>query len=88
METQETELLSEAGLVLADPFARKLVQANTKALYRQSKFNLLREDSEGYAKLLTLLHSVPPQGPREAALPGMITELRALVGFFELDPNR
>ena len=45
METQETELLSEAGLVLADPFARKLVQANTKALYRQSKFNLLREDS-------------------------------------------
>ncbi|KAB8084899.1 hypothetical protein EE612_007557 [Oryza sativa] len=33
----------------------KEVRVNTRLLYQQTKFNLLREESEGYAKLVTLL---------------------------------
>jgi THO complex subunit 2 len=36
----------------------KEVRVNTRLLYQQTKFNLLREESEGYAKLVTLLCQV------------------------------
>lgn len=42
-------------------FDRQVVRANTAYLYTQSKFNLLREETEGFSKLLTLLsESLPP----------------------------
>ncbi|KAF2362580.1 THO complex subunitTHOC2 C-terminal [Trinorchestia longiramus] len=53
--------------------------------YKQQKFNLLREECEGYAKLVTELnqsldHNITPQT--------MITVIRSLIGCFNLDPNR
>lgn len=32
------------------------VRVNTRLLYQQTKFNLLREESEGYAKLVSSLN--------------------------------
>ncbi|KAJ1330384.1 hypothetical protein BSLG_009518 [Batrachochytrium salamandrivorans] len=52
-ERLEIELLGAVNLVTNSPvFSRKIIRTNTMMLYKQSKFNLLREESEGYSKLL------------------------------------
>lgn len=69
--------------------------------YKQNKFNLLREQSEGYSKLTTELtsslgpaHSLAtghPTEPLEAIeARARLTWERALglIGYFDLDPNR
>ena len=71
------------------------------ASYKQNKFNLLREQSEGYSKLTTELTSSlgPPHSPLtgQPVEPRSVIEARArpawervvgLVGYFDLDPNR
>ncbi|XP_020095174.1 THO complex subunit 2-like isoform X2 [Ananas comosus] len=57
-ERCEEEFLWEAELskAKAQDLKTKEVRVNTRLLYRQTKFNLLREESEGYAKLVTLLY--------------------------------
>lgn len=81
----EYDLLHAAGLVSEPQLMRKkLLRINTKALYTQMKYNLLREESEGFAKVLTLVHTnVSP-----AQLDATQTDLLALVGYFDLDANR
>lgn len=69
--------------------------------YKQNKFNLLREQSEGYSKLVIELtsslgppHSTTTGFPVEsassiAARAGPAWErVVALIGYFDLDPNR
>jgi len=58
MEVSEGEFLEWAGLVVAyaGGFRKREIQKNTRHFYTQRKFNLLREESEGYAKLVTLLN--------------------------------
>lgn len=55
-----------------------------------SRYNLLREANEGYAKMVTLLNSAggQPGAPGAAQLGPFLGEMRALIGFFSLDPNR
>lgn len=53
--------------------------------YKQRRFNLFREESEGYAKLVTELN----QEPLEYASASKILEIvKSLIGCFNLDPNR
>lgn len=53
--------------------------------YKQRKFNLLREESEGYAKLITELG----QEINEEVTPEFMLEvIKSLIGCFNLDPNR
>jgi THO complex subunit 2 len=69
--------------------------------YKQNKFNLLREQSEGYSKLTAELTS--SLGPAHSSVTGRPTESYAsiaerarpvwekvisLIGYFDLDPNR
>lgn len=69
--------------------------------YKQNKFNLLREESEGYTKLSTeLMQSIGPPHSSVTALPTeseVTIDSRAraawdkivgLIGHFDLDPNR
>eukprot|EP00501_MAST-03F_sp_TOSAG23-6_P000517 GSMAST32.ASY1.ANO1.531.1 assembled CDS len=63
---------------------KKLVKSNTKQLYTQSKFNLLREETEGYSKLITALN----QDINYKTLPAVKKNIRGLIGQFFLDPNR
>ena len=60
MEVSEGEFLEWCGLVVsyagAGGWRKKEIQKNTRHVYTQRKFNLLREESEGYAKLVTLLN--------------------------------
>ncbi|KAI0722891.1 transcription factor/nuclear export subunit protein 2-domain-containing protein [Earliella scabrosa] len=101
-ERLDLGLVASVGLV-ADKaaFERKEIRTRTGLFYKQNKFNLLREQSEGYSKLTTELtsslgptHSLAtghPTEPLEAIeARARLTWERALglIGYFDLDPNR
>ncbi|KHN79043.1 THO complex subunit 2 [Toxocara canis] len=61
----------------------RVVKMKTKLYFKQLKFNLLREESEGYAKLIAeLLHA------NNTCVSSTLTTLHRLIGQFNLDPNR
>jgi len=66
----------------------KEVRVNTRLLYQQTKFNLLREESEGYAKLVTLLCQVGSDLACQNSSSVTISIIKSLIGHFDLDPNR
>ncbi|KAI4891163.1 hypothetical protein NFI96_021304 [Prochilodus magdalenae] len=85
-ERLDPETLESLGLIKqAQQFNQKIVKIKTKLFYKQQKFNLLREENEGYAKLVTELGQ---------DLTGNITShlvlesIKSLIGCFNLDPNR
>ncbi|KAG8054208.1 hypothetical protein GUJ93_ZPchr0001g32682 [Zizania palustris] len=64
------------------------VRVNTRLLYQQTKFNLLREESEGYAKLVTLLCQIGSELACQNSSSVTISIIKSLIGHFDLDPNR
>ena len=64
---------------------KRFTTANTNAYYRQVRFNLLREESEGWSKLLGLLCGLPGN---VASADDAQVRIRELIGAFDLDPNR
>ncbi|KAL2342397.1 hypothetical protein Fmac_003682 [Flemingia macrophylla] len=88
-ERCEEEFLGEAELIKikAQELKGKEVRVNTRLLYQQTKFNLLREESEGYAKLVTLLCR-DSKAPTQKASAATIGIIKSLIGHFDLDPNR
>lgn len=89
-ERCEAEFLWEAEMIKikAPDLKSKEVRVNTRLLYQQTKFNLLREESEGYAKLVTLLSRRGPDGLIKQTTPVVISTIKSLIGHFDLDPNR
>jgi THO complex subunit 2 len=55
MQRSEGDFMEQIGFEKADVWRKKEIKANTRRVYTQKKFNLLREESEGYSKLITLL---------------------------------
>ena len=77
--TLEPQTLASSGILAgnnATPMMKRKLKINTDLHYRQTKFNLLQEESQGYSKLLGKLIS------------GSTDNLLELVGTFDLDPNR
>ncbi|KAI9793175.1 MAG: THO complex subunit 2 [Piccolia ochrophora] len=81
-------LLESLGLV-RNTFTRLKARRTTNLLYRQANFNLLREETEGYSKLMTELFTTsnnePPTSEIVETTFGRVT---ALVGAFDLDVGR
>ncbi|CAH8559656.1 unnamed protein product [Schistosoma guineensis] len=65
-------------------FQTRYVRTKTRLFFKQQKFNLLREENEGYAKLITELCQIKSTASMEAAM----VQIRSLIGYFDLDPNR
>ena len=63
----------------------KLIKANTKLLYTQQKYNLFREDAEGYARLMVTLLGCDMSNCNAS---NIVKRIQSLVGYFRLDPNR
>ena len=81
-ERLEPETLEAAGLLSsAALFSKKQIRINTAQLYRQQKYNLLREESEGFAKLVTSLLNATDAD-------SLLEQVVKLIGYFDLDPNR
>jgi THO complex subunit 2 len=64
-----------------------LVKQNTGKLYQQQKFNLLREETEGFSKLSIALTQLPRSG-NDTEISIHVSHIFELVGQFDLDPNR
>ena len=78
-------LLDASGLASEQELLKKLKIHNTQVHYKQQRYNLLQEESEGYSKVLSFLVS----GCRRDEDPNrQRRRLRQLIGVFELDPNR
>ena len=85
----EPGLLAGANLLAnrsTKVLAKRFTTANTNMYYRQVRFNLLQEESEGWSKLLALLTGMPGSAGGDAT--GARRRVRELVGAFDLDPNR
>jgi len=83
-ERLEIGVLNSLGIV-SNMFQKKTVRANTNLYYRQTKFNLLREESEGWAKLMSEVFSALED---DTSPQGLWNNIQAMIGFFALDPLR
>ncbi|CAH1128850.1 unnamed protein product [Ceutorhynchus assimilis] len=81
-ERMEIETLQEVGLLKSRTFYSKFIKIKTKLYYKQRKFNLFREECEGYAKLQTELNK------SFSGNTNLIDVVHSLIGCFNLDPNR
>ena len=78
-------ILDASGLVSEQELLKKLKMHNTQVHYKQQKYNLLQEESEGYSKVLNFFVS---GCYHDGDLDCQRKRLRQLIGVFELDPNR
>ncbi|KAG4304108.1 hypothetical protein PORY_002472 [Pneumocystis oryctolagi] len=76
-------------------FTKKAIRINTSLLYKQTKFNLIREENEGYSKLITevdfFLHSDILNNDKNMVsfkIKQLLNNITSLIGFFDLDSNR
>lgn len=85
----DVPLLQALGLVRST-FMQMRARKTTNLLYRQANFNLLREETEGYSKLITEYFNtaqVADKGPVRGA-EDAFQRVKALVGAFDLDVGR
>ncbi|KAM6495643.1 Transcription factor/nuclear export subunit protein 2 domain containing protein [Amanita muscaria] len=101
-ERLDSAILAGVGLIVDKvSLDKKEIRTRTGLFYKQNKFNLLREQSEGYSKLIVELTSNlgPAHSPATAMpvepLPSIEERVRpvwerviSLIGYFDLDPNR
>ena len=84
----ETPLLQSLGLV-RETFTRMGIRKQTNLLYRQSNYNLLREESEGYSKLLTELFTTSNnEPPSSEVVEDTFERVKAMIGAFDMDVGR
>lgn len=90
MEVSDGEFMEVAGLVSSyrDGWRKREIRLNTRNVYAQRKFNLLREESEGYSKIVTVLNQAGSARVSKTNLSGVVAEIKSLIGYFDLDPNR
>lgn len=78
----ELDKLNLFRLTQQDDFTKRIKRINTQRYYTQHKFNLIREENEGYSKLLTFLHQPKLTGSN------LLSVISSTIGLFSLDPNR
>jgi len=74
--------LDASGLSSEEDLLKRLRIHNTQVNYKQQKYNLLQEETEGYAKLIHFLAA------RSGCHADQLATIRQLIGTFELDPSR
>ncbi|KAJ9136491.1 THO complex subunit 2 [Pleurostoma richardsiae] len=84
----EPSLLEQIGLI-RDTFTKIGIRQVTNILYRQANYNLLREETEGYSKLITELFTTSNSEPPTAeAVQAAFERVKGLIGTFDLDVGR
>lgn len=84
----EPPVLQQLGLI-RETFTKMGIRQATNILYKQANYNLLREETEGYAKLATeLFTTCNSQAPSSDAIEAAFERVKGLVGTFDLDVGR
>lgn len=88
----EFNLLAASQLVRDEAaHQRRLIRVNTNLFFKQQKYNLLREETEGFSKLNVMLcnempHSAHTTPAQQAALMGpFVKNIFSVVGRFDLE---
>ncbi|XP_048481158.1 THO complex subunit 2 isoform X2 [Plutella xylostella] len=84
-ERLEIDTLQDVGTLKNKNFYTKFIKIKTKLYYKQRKFNLFREESEGYAKLIVELNQ---EISEDMDYKSLLEIIQSLIGCFNLDPNR
>jgi len=71
-----------------DDYQKCQRQQNTSTQYEQDKFNLQREENEGYSKLVVQLVQPSLCSVTDHDLSNLVLNVQQLIGYFNLDPNR
>ena len=89
IEKLEEPTLNQIGLIDSKDFKNKFTRINTKS-YEQIKFNLLREESEGYSELISFLFDINElkMKLREKEIETIKEKLIKIIGYFNLDSYR
>lgn len=82
--------LLQALPLVRSTFSRMRDRKTTNILYRQANFNLLREETEGYAKLITEYFNTANEATHDHRVSAgkAFERITALVGSFDLDVGR
>ena len=84
----DDSLLEELQLVRKS-FSQSAIRHGTNVLYRMKIHNLLREETEGYSKLVTELFATSDHGPpTPETIVALSTRVNAMIGTFNLDVGR
>lgn len=84
----DTTLLESLGLI-RNTFTRIGIRQQTNLLYRQSNYNLLREETEGYSKLVTEFFTTSNnESPTSEVVEETFERVRGMIGAFDLDVGR
>lgn len=97
--TMELSSLVDGGILKEDEQAvqKRIIKLNTGLVYKQQKYNLLREETEGYSKLVLVLNNVPHltdniiNTKNDSIIPNVVLYAESIIGIigqFDLDPNR
>ena len=84
----ESHFLQSLGLIRGT-FVRMGIRITTNILYRQANYNLLREETEGYSKLITELFTTPGnEPPTPEVVADTVERVKGMIGTFDLDVGR
>jgi hypothetical protein len=83
----DSKFLNHVDIIKSvESFEKSLTRYKTTKLYMQKKFNLFREESEGFSKLIVALSQHVDSNC--AASGSLYQQVSSLIGVFDLDPNR
>ena len=83
------ELLEQIDVISsAKLFKKMIVRFQTQRWYKQNKYNLFREESEGYSKLITELVAFFDSPADSGSMSELSARVQSYIGYFNLDPNR
>ncbi|KAI6714065.1 hypothetical protein JHW43_003382 [Diplocarpon mali] len=84
----DNKVLQDTGLT-RETFNRMSIRQATNQLYRQANYNLLREETEGYSKLITELFTTSArEPPTNEVAEDAFERVKGLIGTFDLDVGR
>lgn len=84
----DSALLESLGMI-RNTFVRVGIRQQTNLLYRQSNYNLLREETEGYSKLVTELFTTSSSEPLTSEVVEETFErVKGMIGAYDLDVGR
>lgn len=83
----EGDTLRALGL-FPDNHAKRVTRLQVSHFYKQQKYNLLREETEGYSKVMAEVFSASNAPNWANCVDQTVDNIKSLIGAFELDPAR
>lgn len=84
-DTLEEDALYELSYLNKNKYMTNRNKITTKMIYEIKKFNLLREENEGFSRVITELTQT---NITDSNVSDIIENVFSMIGFYRIDPNR